>query len=262
MKPSFFASVNKQRYKDGTLKDAAQLGYDTVQLKYDGWWSLITTEGDVLTHRSEAGREYYKVQLSQSVPSMTLVGEHMFGTQWANDPSRKERTYLFDIWSLNGLDLTTANYRDRVSLLRTVLSALPSTFEVVKSYPLASATELWATKVMTGEFEGLVYRKKEDPVPATIYREKYTFTEELIAEEFIEGTGKFAGTLGAVRCRTAEGVKVDVGGGFDNEERELIWGTQELYVGMTMEVEARKKFASGSLRHPNFVRWRFDKIKA
>jgi ATP-dependent DNA ligase len=65
--------------------------------------------------------------------------------------------------------------------------------------------------------------------------------------------------LGAIRAHTSSGVIIDVGGGFTDTQRREIWDNQDLYLGKPFEVEARARFESGSLRHPNFVRWRFDK---
>jgi hypothetical protein len=138
------------------------------------------------------------------------------------------------------------------------LSYLPDTFEVVVCYRIDQAAELWQNYVINFDFEGLVFRKSQDDITGTVHREKKIITEDLVCDGFIEGMGKYAGTLGAIRAHTQNGVAIDVGGGFTDIDRREIWDNQDLYIGKTFEVEARARFESGSLRHPNFIRWRLD----
>lgn len=73
-----------------------------------------------------------------------------------------------------------------------------------------------------------------------------------------EGAGKFAGTLGGLVC-DLDGVAVEIGTGFTNDERDSIWRNPSRYIGRILEATAQEKTAAGSLRHPRFFRWRDDK---
>ncbi len=104
-----------------------------------------------------------------------------------------------------------------------------------------------------------MFRKRLGTIEEPILRQKKMVTEDLTCIGFREGQGKYRSTLGALIGFTKEGVEVDVGGGLSDDERAQIWFNQNLYLGRVFEAEARAKFASGSLRHPNFIRWRDDK---
>jgi hypothetical protein len=254
-----YSNMERQLYKDATLADAQAKGFDTIQLKYDGWWSCITIKNSTINYQSSAGR-IFKSDLIAEPLDCTLVGEHMHGTQWSQDVSRLGKTFVFDIWKYGEYDLANVPYRNRMQILKTIMPRLPASYEIVKSYPLTSYNDLW--NLCDGEtgFEGLVYRKMLDPVPSLILRQKRTITVDLKAVRFSEGRGRLEGTLGAITGVTPEGVEVDVGGGFTDEQRDDVWTFRNHYLGRIFEVEAKKKFESGSLRHPNFVRWRDDKL--
>jgi DNA ligase-1 len=77
------------------------------------------------------------------------------------------------------------------------------------------------------------------------------------------GKGKHKGRMGAIVCglyvRRKLVRKISVGGGFTDELREEIWKRCEDYIGRVIEVRGWQVFDSGSLRHPQFVRFRDDK---
>ena len=254
--------IDRQTYKDTDINGAKSCGCDLVQLKYDGWWTRIEIAEGWMRFYSRTARMFKETQLANTELRCTLIGEHMQGTQWAQEPGRIGRTFLFDCWSWGDTTLENVPYRDRYRVLRLAPNHLPDTFAVILSYKIEQAQELWKNYVespSSNQFEGLVFRRTADNLSATVYRQKKIITEDLICDGFIEGMGKFTGMLGAIRAHTSAGVIIDVGGGFTDTQRREIWDNQDLYLGKPFEVEARARFESGSLRHPNFVRWRFDK---
>lgn len=75
-----------------------------------------------------------------------------------------------------------------------------------------------------------------------------------------EGTGRLAGTLGALIVKHGDKL-VHVGSGISDDERNRLW---ELYrkaalIGATAEVSYHEETPDGSLRHPVFKCIRFDK---
>ena len=245
------------------FEEARSYGCDVVQLKYDGWWSLIETDANVMRFYSRTAREFKSIPTLNDITSK-MVGECMQGTQWSQEPGRLGRTFLFDIWNYSTHDLSNSTYRVRYNVLQTAALNLPDTFTVVPNYFIDLAPPLWLTHVeneATG-YEGIIFRKSTDPIASTIYRCKKVVTADLQIIGFYEGQGKYVGTLGGVNARTADDIRVDVGGGFSDELRNTIWQAQESYLGRWFEIKARAKFESGSYRHPNFVRWRPDKDTA
>jgi ATP-dependent DNA ligase len=252
--------LDRQDYKDSTRAEALAQGCDVCQLKYDGWWTRIEIKNGFVDFYSRTGRKFKSFCFADVELECILVGETMQGTQWSQDPTRVGRTFLFDIWKYDGVMLYGQEYVLRYRFLKLVMSRLPDSFSLVDNYPMSQADELWTGLVQTGAYEGLVYRRRKDFVDVTLLREKNVITRDLKAIGFIEGEGKHAGRLGAIRGETPEGVLVDVGGGFTDQQREEIWYLQDRLLGHYFEVEARAVFDSGSLRHPNFTRWRNDKL--
>ena len=88
-------------------------------------------------------------------------------------------------------------------------------------------------------------------------------TIEMRIVGLIEGTGKYAGMLGAFECETDDGtIEVNVGTGFSDEQRKKLF--DEKYIGGIVEVLYNqlitdKKTGQYSLFLPRFVEVRFDK---
>lgn len=75
---------------------------------------------------------------------------------------------------------------------------------------------------------------------------------------YVEGTGKYEGTLGALVV-DYNGKEVNVGSGLSDVDRDYFWKHQTKYQNILVEVEYHEETPDGSLRHPRFVRLREDK---
>lgn len=104
-------------------------------------------------------------------------------------------------------------------------------------------------------YEGLVVKS-----PGHLYQLKRSWDwmkikaadpDEVTIIGFNEGTGKFEGNLGSVKCRRKNGVIVDVGG-FTDEIRYHIWNNKELWLNEIIEILYHEETPDGSLRHPRF----------
>lgn len=73
-----------------------------------------------------------------------------------------------------------------------------------------------------------------------------------------EGTGKYAGMLGAMEILVSAGVTCFCSGMTD-EQRQAWWAEPDLIAGKTIEVSARGVHPSGRLIEPRFIRIRGDK---
>ena len=91
-----------------------------------------------------------------------------------------------------------------------------------------------------------------------------TLDLEIVGYE--EGSGRLAGTLGAIHVRYKNGNIVKVGSGFTDELRALIWLEPSDFVGKIAEISyfEESSNASGgvSLRFPIFKDFRYDKNEA
>ena len=81
---------------------------------------------------------------------------------------------------------------------------------------------------------------------------------DLKIQRLIEGTGKHSGKLGSVVV-DYNGGEVQVGSGFSDELRELIWNQPCNFVGRIIEVRYQEETPDGSLRFPTFVCFRNDR---
>lgn len=79
-----------------------------------------------------------------------------------------------------------------------------------------------------------------------------------------EGTGKNKGKLGALVCESQDGrIKVNVGTGFSDEQREMFWSTPPKFADVAYNaIIDDKSTRQKSLFLPRFVKERADKEEA
>jgi DNA ligase-1 len=92
---------------------------------------------------------------------------------------------------------------------------------------------------------------------------KPTITVDLSIVGFEEGTGRNLGRLGAIICEGVDSernIRVNVGTGFSDGDRDSYWAEQASLLGNVVEVQAdavtQNQDGSYSLRFPRFVRFR------
>ncbi len=66
------------------------------------------------------------------------------------------------------------------------------------------------------------------------------------------------GTLGGF-ILDYNGTPVRCGSGFSRRERDYLWKVRDTLIGEVVEVSYMEKTDTGSLRHPIFEKFRFDK---
>jgi len=62
-------------------------------------------------------------------------------------------------------------------------------------------------------------------------------------------------------CELPNGKKVNVGGGYEDHERDTFWKKRKQLVGKIIEIKYQDVTKGGSLQFPVFVRFRPDKTK-
>lgn len=259
--------TTRQKYKDlDKPQDAVKLGMDIVQLKYDGRWACIQQDGRGITATSRTGKPLNMAHIeSRQSTSFTMIAEYVFGTQWAIRTGLSGQVFVFDCVHINGANISGWPYRDRISFARDVVAGMgDNRVHVVQNYPIHTTMELWDEKVAKGEFEGLVFRKSTDGYDGRLARCKKEVTDDYVIIDMSEGEGKCAGMVGRVEVgQFIDGELVSmmsVGGGFSDALRIDMWNRKVKYIGTVIEVVGKERFESGALRHPNFVRFRDDKV--
>ena len=92
---------------------------------------------------------------------------------------------------------------------------------------------------------------------------KPVITVDLNIVGFEEGTGRNQGRLGAIICEGVDAdraIRVNVGSGLTDENRDEYWMARDSLVGQVVEVAAdavtQNQDGTYSLRFPRFVRFR------
>lgn len=89
-------------------------------------------------------------------------------------------------------------------------------------------------------------------------------TLDLEVVDYEEGSGRLAGTLGAIHVRYKNGNIVKVGSGFSDELRRQIWTHEVMVVGKIVEIQYFEETTNAdggeSLRFPVFKDFRTDKL--
>lgn len=176
---------------------------------------------------------------------------------------------------------STLNYAERRKLLEAMVPTGDSPVKLLPRYLVSSEAEIHAlySSVRADGLEGLIIK---DP-DAFYHRRRNHAWMKIKAEEstdvpivgYEEGTGKYAGMLGAIivafdkKCHEngAHGanhdhegaVRVNVGSGLSDSQRKSFWEDRDELPGRVIEVEFHEITPDGSLRHPRFKRFRDDK---
>lgn len=167
---------------------------------------------------------------------------------------------------------TTIRYQARITHLQTMLKSGHERISLVEWKVVASleeATEHFQEMLSRGE-EGTILKNVnhvwEDKRSKCLVKMKAEKDADLVVVDWQEGTGKYAGMMGALICRSSDGkVEVSIGGGYTDEERRTF--TREAMVGKVVTVLYNERISSkaggpDSLFLPRFVEVREDKTVA
>jgi DNA ligase-1 len=189
------------------------------------------------------------------------------------EEARKVRVTVWDMIPL--ADFRKAHcatpYQDRFAALQKVVKGdyvRLVEYKEVKS--LDEAVKHFEEMLARGE-EGTILKNKkhiwEDTRSKDLVKMKAEKDADLEVVDWVEGTGKYVGMMGALVCRSSDGkVEVSIGSGFSDEQRKEL--TRKRIVGKIVTVLYNERIASkdrpgvDSLFLPRFVEERLDKSKA
>ena len=198
----------------------------------------------------------------------------------AQDNIDKNFDYVvFDIENSNVLEgtLGTKKYTERRSIVENLFKDLElSNVSLAKEWIISNdeigreeIRKIYDIHIKAGE-EGLIIKH-----PNSLYeckrskswiKMKEILSADLKVIELIEGTGKIAGTLGAIKCEFSTGETVFVGSGFTENLRNYYWNNPENILNKIVEIEYNAKTTDKqgkkSLFLPIFKVVRIDKTEA
>lgn len=255
----------------------------TVQPKLDGWWVAVIISGGKCSLLTSGAEVRLAVDANPEVEAL-LIGEWMYGTQWANSHTVKSRddikgvVWIHDImsweevgrgashydedpWHKRHQAMYDFNYVNKLNAYVPDIDFISTPSATIESWP-----DMWQTYVTELGFEGLVFKARDGLFGnlMTAAKMKKKVPVDFVATRFLEGGGRNKGRLGTiVGAQYVNGELKEmcgVGGGFTDRQRIEYWADQEKYVGRVFQCEGKDRFRGGSLRHPQFQFWRDDKL--
>lgn len=269
------SNLQRQDYIDVPYPpDKSTKGFNPefFQPKYDGIWAKVVWDGSspAATIYSRTNQIKGTILVPNSVKRLgafVLLGEYLVAQQRAVGSKDYGKIVFFDCLYVSDCPAVQyATYRDRYIMLRNLIDSQrseTSPWMLVPSLHLQHLAEVWQLKVQTGEFEGVVYRRWDTTYDKPLWRSKLAVTLDVIIVGFVEGDGKYTGTLGALRCNYYNGTPETefTCSGMDDAFRHSVWAAKSDYLNHPCEVVARGGvFSSGKPRHPQFVQLRPDKL--
>jgi hypothetical protein len=177
--------------------------------------------------------------------------------------------YAWDIAKSKGRDVSQLPYGERRELYETVVDEIRlfnKHFHVVPAIP-EDGDPVKFYQAIINDPRGLPYSegvvvKYKDAVDEW-FKVKANDTLDVKVARCIEGTGKFAGSLGAMVVEGPTGVESEIGSfQLTNEQRQWIWHHRDVLTGQIAEVRAMSVNESGAIRAGVFVRFHPSRSEA
>lgn len=234
--------------------------------------SLVGSDGEILTYTDG------KVDPLNVVMSKVMSEEGQFDFKY----------HMFDEYLMRGLPYVQRHdvLDKRLKLLRTVqpnhnLAVVPNHY----AHDEAQMTKFEAERVSEG-WEGIILRdpqgtykygrstkneglllkvKRFSDLEAEVIGFDELMHNENEATEDARGLTKRTshkenkvpgGKLGSLKCRLPNGVEFDVGTGFDDEMRVMIWQNQRYFLGSLAKIKHKDFGVNGRPMFPVFLSWR------
>jgi DNA ligase-1 len=187
--------------------------------------------------------------------------------------------HVFDFVPLDDFERGYWNMqqRRRTDMLDRVRASVESTTDCVRIMPgvtvdldTAEGHDImrrFAADAVAQGYEGIMIKDLGAPYQCKRsshwMKWKPTITVDLAIVGFEEGTGRNAGRLGALICEGVDdgrNIRVNVGSGLSDQDREQYWNDRESLLDHVVEIEAdavtQNQDGTHSLRFPRFVRFR------
>jgi ATP-dependent DNA ligase len=206
-----------------------------------------------------------------------ILNKAVKGTITKED-AKRVRMVAWDLIPLKDFKNSICNipYFDRIGVLQVRMAEVSNTQPIEYIRPISSipvdnidqANDLFKQALDNGE-EGIILKNGDSPWEDKRSKYQVKMKAELEADLLVtawnEGTGRIEGKMGSVTCVSADGgLEVNVGSGFNDEDREMI---AEDIVGKIItvkynEVIQDKRKSTKSLFLPIYIETRLDKTKA
>lgn len=253
-------------------KVLAQAGYMTAQVKADGIRCLVTR------HPSDGryvavSREGIEIKSLTSDTLMVFFNDFPY---WINDDS----FYIDCEVTIEGLpfEAISGHIRREQPLTRELVDKLrfnifnPCDIDyvfpgLIKLLPFRNCESMediqrFYDECRAAGHEGIIVKDPRQP-PYTVlgrkngwWKMKPSETIDGTIVSIHQGTGKYEHSMGYITVVTECGITVDVGTGFTDSLRDIMFHDQGAFIGRLVEISYMEKTSKGSLRHPAYKSFR------
>jgi len=240
----------------------------------------------------------FNVKLPSEFKDLCLDGELFANTIYQTVTVKRYKTdlpdltqfkyYVFDIAPIDTILTPHRTYQktllERKHILEQAYRALvkdyPSLKKVIKlvpyhrlelgeKEPVSKTIYDISTKFIEQGYEGILLKRTDSYYEPKRTRNWIKVKEvvdiDAIIIGFIEGTGKYKNSLGALILKPLPGQPANtefrVGSGFTDIQRKFIWEYRDVLIGMVVTVVAQTTTETGKARMPVFKHFRLDKKK-
>ena len=288
-----------QLAQDSTDRPAKMKGIKRLEVKLDGVRVLAVVQGASVTLYSRNGKPFENFpHVAEAIAAnrksigafdgrYVLDGEIvgasfqqlMRQAQRKTDADTTDMVYhVFDIIPLDSFQ--EGHYNAQQSKRLDILTGSRARFDATDCLRLMDGITVdldtaeghdimnrYAQDAVANGFEGIMIKDLSAPYECKRssfwMKWKPTITVDLNIVGFEEGTGRNAGRLGAIICEGKDNkrnIRVNVGTGLSDDNRDEYWTARSQLLGQVIEVEAdavtQNQDGSYSLRFPRFVRFR------
>ena len=281
--------INRPKFKEikrEHITDASAYmdGEYVIEPKMDGIWGAMHIKDNKYQIWSRTGQLKQEGEIPKPInPPMCILGEFMFGSNWAKKHDKVGQFFAFDLVMWDGdWDFSEKPLKERRDVLQALMDSLPAMFpdfvELNQQWDTFQINGIWENLVEKQGYEGLMIKNVNDPyaIETEWIKVKYRTDIDYVCMGFSDGGEgtKYEDTVGSIigglyklnvmykgeeEIRTTELVDVCHVGGLTVAQRDLFNKNRDYFKGKVFTAKGFNIFDSGAIRHGKFKSFRTDK---
>jgi len=277
-----FKEIKREHITDAS---AYMDGEYVIEPKMDGIWGAMHIKDNKYQIWSRTGQLKQEGEIPKPInPPMCILGEFMFGSNWAKKHDKVGQFFAFDMVMWDGdWDFSEKPLKERRDVLQALMSSLPAMFpdfvELNQQWDTFQINGIWENLVEKQGYEGLMIKNVNDPYSTETewIKVKYRTDIDYVCMGFSDGGEgtKYEDTVGSIigglyklnvmykgeeEIRTRELVDVCHVGGLTVAQRDLFNKNRDYFKGKVFTAKGFNIFDSGAIRHGKFKSFRTDKL--
>ena len=274
--------INRPKFKEikrEHITDASAYmdGEYVIEPKMDGIWGAMHIKNGKYQIWSRTGQLKKEGEVSSDSATMCILGEFMYGSNWAKKHDKVGQFYAFDIVMWDGdWDFCERPLKERRDMLQALMGSLPNMFpdfvELNQQWDAFQINGIWENLVEKQGYEGLMIKNVNDAYATETewIKVKYRTDIDYVCMGFSDGgegtkyedtVGSIIGGLYKTDDFTLERELVDVChvGGLTVAQRDIFNKNRDYFIGKVFTAKGFNIFDSGAIRHGKFKSFRTDK---